>query len=109
MAIRYRNPSDRDAVARLPSADIVPPALGDMAVAISALRSTSDTGTGGNQQRTEALRDMTMAISALKATSDQGASGAQQRTESSTWIFGVVGALVAVGVLVLAVIEKLGH
>jgi hypothetical protein len=52
---------------------------------------------------------MTVAISALKATSDQGAGGTQQRTESSTWIFGVIGALVAVGVLVLAVIEKLGH
>jgi hypothetical protein len=65
--------------------------------------SVSDPNTAG------ALRDMANTISALKASNDQGQGGRQRHTESSTWIFGVMGALVAVGVLVLAVIEKLGQ
>jgi hypothetical protein len=77
--------------------------LKDRIVAMEGRTSISDPNTAA------ALRDMTMAIAALKTSSDTGAGGTQQRTESSTWILGVVGALVAVGVLVLAVIEKLGH
>jgi hypothetical protein len=77
--------------------------LKDRIVAMEGRSSVSDPNTAG------ALRDMANAISALKASSDQGQGGRQQRTESSTWIFGVVGALVAVGVLVLTVIERLGH
>jgi hypothetical protein len=52
---------------------------------------------------------MASAISALKSTSDVGSGGSQQRTESSTWIFGAVAAVVAVGVFVLEFIGKLGH
>ncbi len=77
--------------------------LKDRIVAMEGRSSVSDPNTAGS------LREMATAISMLKASSDQGQGGRQQRTESSTWIFGAVAAVVGIGALVLAVIEKMGH
>jgi hypothetical protein len=77
--------------------------LTDRVVAMERRSSISDPTTAA------ALRDMASAISALKSTSDVGSGGSRQRTESSTWIFGAVAAVVAVGVIVLDVFGRLGH
>jgi hypothetical protein len=73
--------------------------LKDRILAMEARASIADPST------TLALREMSNSLASLKALNDQSQGGRTQRIESSAWVFGVIGAIVAGGVLILDLLK----